>query len=135
MQFFSYSGNTTTVRIYLDIAELIFGGFQHCTILNNKFAVANLVEVEIDESSNETLPKSGAARYIGKIICPLCSQIISVSHTFEPLPSGNCIEPLWDTSKLDEHVKLHENDPNFEIEEETCEYFILSADRLTFALI
>lgn len=104
---------------------LIFNIFQHFKILNNKFAVANLVKVEIDKSSNDIVLESGSVRYVGRIICPLCSQIISVSHTFEQLVNGHSIEPLWNTSTLDEHVKIHQNDPNLELEEEYCEYFVV----------
>lgn len=98
----------------------IFNFFQHFKIINNKFAAGNLVRVEIAKSTNET--RLELVRYIAKIKCPLCSQIISVSHTFEQLSNGHSGEPVWNTSNLDEHLRIHQNCTNFEIAEENCEY-------------
>lgn len=70
------------------------------------------------------MPESGPIRYIGRIICPLCSQIMNMLNVEQV---SNSMNPLWDTSNLDAHIKTHQNCPNFEVEDHNCECFAILA--------
>lgn len=95
-------------------------------MINDKIT-ANLVKLKIvkssNMSSNEILrqPIDNSCHYIASIICPLCSITISVSHTFEQ----DSVDPVWNMLNFDEHVKIHQNRVNFEVDKRSCEYFIL----------
>lgn len=77
----------------------------------------------MDKSLNESAESS--VRYAARIICPLCSNIISVSCANGQPSSGHSNDLKWNTARFDDHIKTHQNDPYFE-NKENCEYCSLS---------
>lgn len=67
---------------------------------------SDLVTVEIDETSNESL-SDREKNLIAKIICPFCSKSITAAHSSARLSSGLPGKPWWNTSNFDSHLKMH----------------------------
>lgn len=93
-------------------------------MINDKISAVNLVKIKMVESSsmssNALLPSIGNSHhYVASIICPICSITKSVSYTFEK----DSVDPIWNMLSFDEHVKIHQDCPNFQVEE-YCEYLI-----------
>lgn len=77
-------------------------------------------------SSNEISFRAfgNSYHYIACISCPFCAVTISVPYTF----GQDSVDPIWNISIFDGHVKMHQDCPNFEIDG-NCEYLMKYIDQ------
>lgn len=80
----------------------------------------NLVLVEIHDDTS-TIEQTDTSKYVGKIVCPICSEKIAVprSHTKRKNVTG---KPWWNTSGFDNHLK--ETHKTYSLDEH-CEYYCI----------
>lgn len=85
---------------------------------------AGLVILEINKSLNEISVAHVGKSYAAKIVCPICSDEISVPQSYAKRANENIGKPWWNMSGFNRHLKETHKTYNLEEHCEYCTYLL-----------